>query len=419
MKANRKYNKANLDNSNLSGSTFNDLIDRKLQKATDKKMTSLRNYKSPKIYDAGGDLSKQWFVHYSFRDLETGRFVRHKIFRDINSGTTRQERMERAKLVMEAIKELLEEGYIPGVYNEHQKASHNVIWCIDKYLEEIEQNRRANTYRKYKWELGVFRRWLIKNGYAHSDISEIRKSTVFAFLTAHKSEWTGRTYNAYLSDVSRFFNYYLNNYDDYLYKNPTTSIESQPVDVKGNAAYDDLTFEKVRETIAETDPGLWIICQVVYYAALRNEAEAINLKVRDINLKSGQITVPASITKGRRIQIIPIYPEFRKVLEGLHLDQYDPDYFIFGRNDQPGPVRCGQDFFAKRFRDIKKILGLGREYGIYSFKHTRACHMVDDGAELYEIQTLFRHEDLVATMKYLRSVGRVISKRDLTPSREL
>lgn len=382
-------------------------------------MTNLLNYKAPKIYDAGGDLSKQWFVYYSFRKSPDDAFVRYRIFRDINAGRTVAERRERAKLVLQATKELLEEGYVPDEHNEVQQASHGVVYCIDKYLEDIEQNRRSNTYRKYKWELGLFKRWLIKNGYAQADISEIRKATVFSFLKEHKPSWSGKTYNHYLNDIRRFFAYYLNNYEDYIYKNPCATLESQPVETRGNMAYDDRLFEKVRQTVLEDDPGLWLICQVVYYAALRNEAEAINLRIRDINLKIDQITLPASVTKSRRLQVIPIYPEFKKILLALQLDQYDPDYYLFGRKDSPGPVRCGQDFFAKRFREIKKKLGLGREYGIYCFKHTRACHMVDDGAELYEIQTLFRHEDLAATMKYLRSLGRVISKRDLTPSRDI
>src|SRR5690606_30718107 len=131
------------------------------------------------------------------------------------------------------------------------------------------------------------------------------------------------------------------------------------------------------------------------------------------------IIIGADVTKGKERQMIPIYPEFLEILKTWQLHKYPGHYYIFGRGDKPGTTRIGVNRFSKRFRKIKQKIGLGENYGIYSFKHTRGCHMVDDGASLYEIQTLFRHKDLQATMKYLRSIGRVIGKKELTRSREI
>ena len=35
-----------------------------------------KNYSTPKIYDANGDLSKRWYVYFSFRNPETGKLKR-------------------------------------------------------------------------------------------------------------------------------------------------------------------------------------------------------------------------------------------------------------------------------------------------------------------------------------------------------
>ncbi|HXH99618.1 MAG TPA: hypothetical protein VNI52_05090 [Sphingobacteriaceae bacterium] len=43
------------------------------------------NFKLPALYDAKGDLSKQWFVFYSVRHPQTKTFKRIKIFEDINN----------------------------------------------------------------------------------------------------------------------------------------------------------------------------------------------------------------------------------------------------------------------------------------------------------------------------------------------
>ena len=39
-------------------------------------MKKAKDYTEPKIYDAGGDLSKRWYVYYSVRNPETDRLER-------------------------------------------------------------------------------------------------------------------------------------------------------------------------------------------------------------------------------------------------------------------------------------------------------------------------------------------------------
>ena len=34
-----------------------------------------KNYSNPKIYDANGDLSKRWYVYFSYRNPETGKCI--------------------------------------------------------------------------------------------------------------------------------------------------------------------------------------------------------------------------------------------------------------------------------------------------------------------------------------------------------
>lgn len=404
-------------NSNPTSSTkLTDLINSKLEKMTDKPLTKNIAYKEPEIYDAGGDMSKQWFVFYSYKNPETGKFQRFKIFRDINSHKLKSERIEAAKSIRVAMSELLAEGFCPFELYRPELDDFTVSNCIDTFLKSVEGGIRKKTFKKYDLYLKIFKEWLIKNGYARHHIRNIKKEQIFRFLEDLSKERnpSGKTYNSYKNTISRMFSFFLNNYEDVVFKNPALSIESKPVTVKGNQAYSDELFEEVRTKVLTTDPYLWKVCQFVYYAALRNEQELLNLRVRDINLKNMSIIVPGNVAKSKAIQSIPIYPELVPVIESFELDTCDPDWYLFGRNDKPGPKRVGEDNFARRFRKIKTELGLGTDYGIYAFKHTRACHMIDDGAELLEIQILFRHTDLSATMHYLKSLGRIAKRKKIT-----
>jgi hypothetical protein len=54
-----------------------------------------KDYSEPKIYDAGGDLTKRWYVYYSYRDPETGKLKRRPpIYKGANRYKTKGERME-------------------------------------------------------------------------------------------------------------------------------------------------------------------------------------------------------------------------------------------------------------------------------------------------------------------------------------
>jgi len=415
------------ESSNLSGSTFNELINNKLQMSTDKVQTKTSfDYKLPDIFDSGSDIKKQWFVYYSFRDPKTAKFKRFKIYKDINTFHTKEARRSRAIDISMAIADLLRDGFNPFREASHEllnQADRTISNCITQYLDHVESTSLSrHTKRKYRYELDIFKEWLILHSITTLDISEIKKEHIRNFIDYLKKErnfTSGKTPNSYLNNLRTFFNYFLHNFEDHLSKNPASRITPEKVMVKGNVAYSEKEFEAVKNEIHKSDPYLWLICQVVYYSALRNEAEAIHLKVGDIDLKNDRIRVQAEHAKGRKQQSIPIYPEFKKVLQDLNLSQYPEHYFVFGRNDQPGIKRVGEDNFARRFRKIKEALNLGSEFGIYSYKHTRACHLYDDGADLREIQLLFRHEDLHVTMNYLRTLNRVERERVFDKGRKI
>ncbi|WP_114752277.1 tyrosine-type recombinase/integrase [Pleomorphovibrio marinus] len=383
-------------------------------------MTKL-NYRLPKIYDASGNLSKQWFVYYSFLNPETKKFQRFRIFQDINSGSTKAERMEKARLVQLAMAELLEDGFNPFEDQAHDN-TFTIINCIDIFLEAVKDRIRPKSYNRYFYEFRLMKQWFIDQGLQNLHISQVKKNHIFNHLefARQHGDWTsGKTYNTHKSNISRLFNFFINNYDEVLDKNPVETIESKPVITRGNQPYNENEFKAIQKVILENDPYLWRICQFVYYAAVRNEQEGLNLKVKHIDWGAGKLVLPPEITKAKSTQFIPIYPEFKKILLEMGLMNVEPNYFIFGRDDRPGPLRVGKDNFYDRFKKMRSLAGLSKHHGIYSFKHTRACHMVDDGSSLYEIQTLFRHGNLQATMEYLKSVGRIIGERKLSSARDI
>ena len=77
-----------------------------------------KNFSSPKIYNANGDLKKRWYVYYSYIDPQTGKLQRMKnICVTCNSYKTKEDRLSVLTQYRKKLLSLLQEEYNPYEYN--------------------------------------------------------------------------------------------------------------------------------------------------------------------------------------------------------------------------------------------------------------------------------------------------------------
>ena len=71
-------------------------------------------YSAPKIYDANGDLSKRWYVYYSYRNPATDKLERQTpIYAGVNKFKNLKERKNAIKILAKAVENILENGFNP------------------------------------------------------------------------------------------------------------------------------------------------------------------------------------------------------------------------------------------------------------------------------------------------------------------
>ena len=71
-------------------------------------------FSSPKIYTAKGDLSKRWYVYFSFRNPETGKLERmSNIYGKVNNYKTKERRMSVLSSYRKNLLFLLKQGFHP------------------------------------------------------------------------------------------------------------------------------------------------------------------------------------------------------------------------------------------------------------------------------------------------------------------
>jgi len=119
---------------------------------------------------------------------------------------------------------------------------------------------------------------------------------------------------------------------------------------------------------------------------------------------------------------LPIYSDlffgigFKKVD-----DQSDHDLFTnknIPRNWDEATLKSKVDYFGKRFGKVKKALGYGREYGLYSFRHTAILDLynslVDEGMSeqeiLFKLMPITQHKSIAGLKNYLRNHKKSLPK---------
>lgn len=154
---------------------------------------------------------------------------------------------------------------------------------------------------------------------------------------------------------------------------------------------------------------MFLFIKFISYNYLR-PLEIVRLKIKDINVAEKLIYVRAK-NKVVKTKIIP-----QILIDELpDLTSFDAESFLFT------PTGIGQewetnemnkrDYFGKRFKKVKDQLKLGKDYGMYSFRHTFITKLY---RELVKNSTPFEaksrlmlitgHNTIVALEKYLRDI---------------
>jgi integrase len=77
-------------------------------------LTKKKQFSTPKIYTASENLSKRWYVYFSFRDPKTGKLSRMKnIYGTANTFHTKEERLTILSSYQKNLLKLLKKGYNP------------------------------------------------------------------------------------------------------------------------------------------------------------------------------------------------------------------------------------------------------------------------------------------------------------------
>lgn len=360
------------------------------------------DFKPAKLHDSG----ECWYVYFSVKNPETGRFKRYRI--KVNRGKTTREKRDIAREIIASVNQRLQLGWSPIL---SESLTHGAIPAFDVFdkfetVKEKEMERQSIvSYRSY---IRIFRRFLLKNGFTErSLITSIDKDVARAFMDSLDDDAgvSAATWNNYLSFMVTFWAWIKKR--GYVHENIFEGFERKPkrLTKKKRRTLEDGELAALFGFLAKENPEYLAICLLCYCCFIRPKEIAL-LRCRDINLSAQTVHVSEDIAKNdnESFRTIPTraMPVFRK------LDLSHPDWFVFGGNPgraadfSPGQTPTTQKkigHFWDRF--IKPMKDIGEGVSFYSLKDTGITRSLSEGVALNFVQQQADHSSPAITGIYV------------------
>lgn len=390
-----------------------------------------------KLYDAGGDISKKWFVYYSVRDPKSGKMERFKEFSGIHMNMSADERYQAAQLLIVELNTKLKEGWTPlldssviyedslqyravtKTYRKAVAANGTFSFYASRYIDSIRSGLEPSTLSTYTSKLRCFKEWLIGQELINCDISaitqdEYRKFFRFIIDVQQLSENSVKKYNQILFNVCEFVRKERKGYSNPVVDMPTTARinDATPRPIREDH------IDEIRTILAESDPQLFLACKLEYYCCLRPGKELRKLQLCDIDLYRGTIDVSRFRAKTKLARIVTIPTVFLNELRTMKLERINQNWYLISHNGQPGPDYLGKNNLKQRWAKIRNDNGWPMHYKFYSWKHTGNVRADDAGIPRAELQAQNGHTSIRTTEIYMKNKAGNISKnvRDLWPA---
>jgi integrase/recombinase XerD len=269
---------------------------------------------------------------------------------------------------------------------------------MEQYLLQVENELKLRNYshKTAKSYLSCLRDFFAAGGTDNLEIDFIRD---FLLKKAEKG-FAPQTINLYLNAI-KFF------YRDILKKSEKIDIKFAKTSKKLPVVLSRLEIEKIINSIENGKHKLLI--SLSYGAGLR-VSEAINLKIKDINLE--ELTIHLKDAKGNRDRIT-IFPEKLKADLLTIIALRDANDYVFASErgacppaSQRGePARQGkltERTAQKVFENALRKSGIKKAATFHSLRHSFATHLLENGVDVRYVQELLGHANIRTTQLYTK-----------------
>jgi integrase len=292
---------------------------------------------------------------------------------------------------------------------EEEKPIHMTLrGAFDFAIQLKEKMVTASTKRGYESKVNKFLEWMAINQSAIKTIDQLTKAHIIEFLNYVLNNTSARNRNNYRVDLGSLFQTLEDNEKvTFNFIKKIAVLKTKP---ERNKTYTNEVQENIFKHLEETDPLLLLYIKFISYNFLR-PIEVNRLKIEDINLKNKTIQFKAK-NSPLKTKIIPDL-----LLQDLpDISKMKPQHYLFTPEQFGGAWETTEDnkrdYFSKRFKKVvKDHFNLGKDYGLYSFRHTYITKLYRELRKLTSpheaksrLMLITGHTSMTALEKYLRDI---------------
>ncbi len=251
--------------------------------------------------------------------------------------------------------------------------------------------RDVNSFDNYCYTMGIF------------DYNKINNTTAQLYIKhLYDAGMLPSTVKRHLSAIRSFYKYLIIN--GQANSNPFIGIEVQKVERKMPQI---LTSREVELLLDAPDlnelKGIRdkAMLELLYASGLR-VSELIDLNLVNLNLELGYVRCGDSDKE----RIVPLYPMAIKALNAY----IESTRKIYSRPDNNALFinfsgdRLTRQGFWKIIKQYQQIAGITTDITPQTLRHSFAAHLVENGADLHDVQQMLGHSDIASTQIYARFV---------------
>jgi integrase/recombinase XerC len=266
------------------------------------------------------------------------------------------------------------------------------------YLRYLRYERRMspNTERNYQRDIEALCRFLEREdlrGWEDIDSYHIR-----AFASwCHRRGLAPRSIQRRMSALRGFFRFLLR--EGRVESNPAADVPSPKTPKRLPKTLDVDQIARLLEIDGDSPLELRdrAIMELFYSSGLRL-AELVGLKVTDLDLSEGSVTV---LGKGNKTRILPVGRKAREAISQWlrarsELPGHDLDALFLSRRGQALSARAVQ----ARLREWSRRIGMATGVNPHLLRHSFATHLLESSGDLRSVQELLGHADISTTQIY-------------------
>ncbi|MFZ4523823.1 MAG: tyrosine-type recombinase/integrase [Bacteroidales bacterium] len=364
----------------------------------------MNNFKKARLFDAGGDLSKRWYVFYAFASPETGKFQRFRL--SISDRIlTASGRREKAHEIIKSINQKLNQGFNPFAHQEKKYTS--ITIALNYALDVKKEVTRKRTYFTYRYLVVSLLKWLGTKKLENMAIENFNYYHAQEFMDYSKSvlKLSNNTCNYRTMHLKSMFTLLIKR--EWILINPFDKIDRLQVEEPEIVSFSTNDLVTMQRYLPEWNYDLYVCACLIFYCFIRPQ-EIMRLKVEYFQLSTRSIIIPGTVSKNKKHEMVQIPDALMPVLRRLDLN-FPGDYFVFTRHLKRSQKEAAPTRMAGYWREFADHYGIKKN--IYSLKHTGVGLAIENGINLRDLQLQLRHWSLEMTQVYLDKFKRRPSEK--------